>query len=237
MTTNPNIQIEETFVLPDPPERDADDMTSSRHLAKTGNMRYLALHLGNPQTTIVEADKHLIPEERVPRKGRRYPDLLVAFDADPQLFQRNNGYIIDNQGKPPDFILEIASQSNRETDQTTKREYYASMGATEYWRFDEIALEREMRLGGDSLVGGKYQPLEVVQVSREVLEGYSEALNLILRWDHGELVFIDPATKEPIFTYEYQEARAERAEQRIRELEEENRRLRGEQSAAGPQGP
>ena len=232
MPTKPNAQIEENFVLPDPPERDADDMTSSAHLSKTGNMRYLAIHLGNPQTTMVKQDRHLIPRARVPRKGRRYPDLLVAFNVNPELFKRNNGYIIENQGKPPDFVLEIAFPSTRETDQTTKRQYYASMGATEYWRFDDIAQEQGMRLAGDRLDGSRYQPVELTSVSGEVLQGYSAALNLILRWDHGELLLIDPATQAPIFTYEYHrdradeaEARAERAEERLRQLEEENRRL------------
>ena len=249
MTTKPNIQIEETYVLPDPPERDPDDMTSFKHLGKTGNARYLAIHLGSPETTVVEGEKHLIPREGVPTEGRRYPDLLVAFDADPDLFERNNGYIIENQGKPPDFVLEVASPSTRETDQTTKREYYASMGATEYWRFDDIAQERALRLAGDRLVNGGYQPMAVTELSEEVLQGYSAALNLILRWDQGQLVFIDPDTEAQIFTYEYQkergdqaearadqaearadqaEARADQAEERIRQLEEENRRLRGE---------
>ena len=243
-----NMQIEGTFVLPDPPERDADDMTSFKHLGKTGNARYLAIHLGSPETTVVEGEKHLIPREGVPTEGRRYPDLLVAFGADPELFERNNGYITENQGKPPDFVLEVASPSTRETDQTTKREYYASMEVAEYWRFDDVAQERDLRLAGDRLVGSGYQPLEVTGVSEEVLQGYSTALNLILRWDHGQLVFIDPDTEAPIFTYEYQEnraereaelrataeaerdqeaARANRAEERIRQLEEENRRLRG----------
>ena len=44
-------------------------------------------------------------------------------------------------------------------------------------------------------------------------------LNLIIRWDHGRLVWVDPATQRPILTYEDQESRADEAEARVRELE------------------
>ena len=53
--------------------------------------------------------------------GSRYPDLLVSFDADPIAYYRSNGYIISEQGKPPDFVLEIASASTGKVDVTDKR--------------------------------------------------------------------------------------------------------------------
>ena len=66
------------------------------------------------------------------------------------------------------------------------------------------------------------------------MQGYSRALGLNLRWEEGRLVFRDPATGEPIATLESErrgrvqaEARADAAEARARELEEELRRLRG----------
>ena len=45
------------FRLPDPPQREPDEMTQFDQLTKTGNARYLAIHLGNPDTTLVEADR------------------------------------------------------------------------------------------------------------------------------------------------------------------------------------
>ena len=33
------------------------------------------------------------------------PDLLIALGADPETYRENNGYIISEQGKPPDFVL------------------------------------------------------------------------------------------------------------------------------------
>ena len=73
------------------------------------------------------------------------------------------------------------------------------------------------------------------EIAPGVVQGYSPVLDLIIRWDHGQLVWIDPATNAPILTYEDQRDRADaereariRAEARVRELEDEMRRLRGE---------
>ena len=103
MTTRP--RATRTFPpLPDPPEREPEDMTSFTHLTKTGSVRDLVLHLGNPATTIVEGERRLWPTPDSPVSGRMVPDLLIAFGTDPEEYKRNNGYIISQQGKPPDFI-------------------------------------------------------------------------------------------------------------------------------------
>ena len=39
--------------LPDPPEREPDDMTSVQHLGENGNLHHLAQFLGSLDTTIV----------------------------------------------------------------------------------------------------------------------------------------------------------------------------------------
>ena len=83
-------------------------MTSAKHLAEKGNMYLLIEHLGNPETTIVKSELYLALGLRG-QSGYRVPDLLVAFDVDPELYEMNNGYAISEQRKPPDFVLEIAS--------------------------------------------------------------------------------------------------------------------------------
>ena len=47
--------------LPDPPEREPEDMTSFQHLAKNGNLHHLAQYLDNPDTTIVSAERFIVP--------------------------------------------------------------------------------------------------------------------------------------------------------------------------------
>ena len=223
------------FRLPDPPERDPDEVTASDHLSLNGNASMLAAHLGNRETTLVTAERWIVASPNYNRARARRPDLLVAFDVSPADYKASNGYIISEQGKPPDFVLEIASPSTAQLDTGDKRDDYAALGIREYWRFDETGEDHGARLAGDILVGGVYRPIPIEELEPGILQGYSAALILMLHWDHGELVWWDPVVGAPILTYEDQraradqaEARADQAEARARELEREMQRLRGE---------
>ena len=105
-----------SLVLPDPPEGDPEDMTSFDHLAASGNVRYLIRHLGNLETTIVADERYLTRAPGAPASERMAPDLLIAFNVEPETYRENNGYIISEQAKPPDFVLEIASRSTGQHD-------------------------------------------------------------------------------------------------------------------------
>ena len=255
MTTAKKPKIRSPFRLPDPPEREPEEMTSAKHLAENGNMHHLKLHFGNPETTIVKSELYLALNRRGSGAEYRIPDLLIAFDADPELYERNNGYVVSEQGKPPDFVLEIASPRTRGEDNSHKREFYASHGVVEYWRFDEEYRPNRVKLAGDRLVDGVYEPIAIEELADGVLQGYSPSLNLYLRWEQGQLRLHDPATGQHIATFESERARADSerdradsaearadseiaraerernradsAESRIRELEAENQRLRG----------
>ncbi len=214
------------FRLPDIPEREPDEVTQFDELFKTGRSHALAVHLGNPETTLVEADRWIIVEPGTFRDLARYPDLLVAFGVDPSAYEASNGYVISEQGKPPDFVLEVASVSTADTDTGAKREDYARMRIPEYWRFDKTGQHHGTRLAGDRLENGVYVPIDIDELSEDVLQGYSEALGLYLRWERGELGWHDPATGRHIATFDTERARADneraarlRAEERIRELE------------------
>ena len=223
--------------IPDPPKHKDGEMTSFNHLALNGNAHYLALHLGNPETTIVTGEHYLMSAPRAPRNEWRIPDLIVAFNADPELYKANNAYIISEQGKPPDFVLEVASRGTWRRDRYAKREDYLAMGIPEYWRFDETGRYYGERLAADSLVDGRYQPVAIETLEGGALQGYSPVLDVRLRWEAGKLVWYNPETSQPIETFhslEYRlqqegEARlqAERerqaAQARISELEEQLR--------------
>ena len=203
-----------SYQLPDPPEKSPEDrMTSSRQLAPTGNMHSLIFHLGHEETTIVVADMPLTAAPRLGSSHRRYPDLLVAFGVSPELYRQNRGYIVSEQGKPPDLVLEMASRSTRRNDNGEKREFYAALGVLEYWRFDETDDNASVRLAGERLVEGVYQPLPVVTVDEGVLEGYSPALNLCLRRLNDNLRFYARDSESYLPTIADERARAE-AEQR-----------------------
>ena len=179
------------FVLPDPPEGDPEDMTSFDHLALSGSAHHLAQHLGNSETTIVAGERYLTRAPGAPAADRMVPDLLIALNANPEVYRENNGYIISEQGKPPDFVMEIASRSTARHDVVDKRAAYSGLGIPEYWRFDEAGEFHGTRLAGDSLADGGYEPIPIETVGEGVLQGYSSVLNLLVRWDHGQLGWHD----------------------------------------------
>ena len=228
MTTKPEIQRTGRFKLPEPPEREPDEVTAFEQIYDHGNNHHLMMHFGKPGTTLVTADRWIVAGPEFNRARARRPDLLIAFDVSPEDYHASRGYIVSEQGKPPDFVIEVASPSTAEVDTGPKREDYAALGIPEYWRFDETGRDHGDRLAGDLLEGDSYRPIPIDEIMPGVLQGYSLALNLIIRWDHGQLVWIDPATEAPILTYEDQQRRADEAEERVRELEQEVRRLSGQ---------
>ena len=224
MTTKPQTLLP----LPDPPEHEPDDMTSFQHLTKNGSVHHLIQHLGNPDTTIVEGERYIVPEPGAPASNRLVPDLLIAFDADPATYREDNGYVVSRQGKPPDFVMEIASPSTGRQDVEVKGPRYAALGIPEYWRFDQTGQFHGTRLAGDRLVDDRYEQVPIETVEEGVLQGYSTALNLFIRWENTELRWYDPETGQEIPNFEQErearltaEAQLVEREARVQELEAE----------------
>jgi hypothetical protein len=140
--------------------------------------------------------------------------------VDPAAYRATNGYVIAEQGKPPDLVLEIASTATGRIDVGAKREFYQRLLIPEYWRFDATGEFHGARLAGDRLVNGQYQPIEIAELTDAVRQGHSGVLNLDWRWEDGRLGCHDPATGLHIATFESERARADAAEARIRELEQ-----------------
>ena len=243
MTTYNAIQTAGRFRLPDPPEREPDEVTAFDHLHRRGKAEDLAQHFGKPETTLIAAERWIVASPEYNRARTRRPDLLIAFNVSPEDYRASNGYVVSEQGKPPDFVLEVASESTADIDTGAKRDDYAALGIPEYWRFDETGDHHGARLAGDILQGDSYRPIPLEETAPGIVQGYSPALRLIIRWDHGQLVWLDPDREEPILTYEDQrdraraaEARADterdariQSEARVREMEEEVRRMRREE--------
>ena len=83
------------------------------------------------------------------------------------------------------------------------------MGVPEYCPFDETGEFHGTRLAGDRLESGAYRPIAIEQLPGGVLQGYSRALDLHLRWENGQLRWHDPATGWHIATFEGERDRAE----------------------------
>ena len=218
-------------MFPDFPPR--DDMQNFQCLYRPSHPSMLARHFGNPDTTIVHGE---VPVSWRPRRGNgiRIPDLLIAFNVSFAALIRENGYGIIEQGKPPDFVLEVAPKTTGFADYNEKREDYAAFGIPEYWRFDPTGGSyHDAPLGGDRLVDEVYQPIEIIQTGEQFYWGHSNVLNLDLCWEDGLLRWWDPVAGRYLETHDEEadariaaEARDNEAEARARELEAELRRLR-----------
>ena len=242
MTSRPSRDASDAGTLekfPDFPPR--EDMQNSLHLDDDAHQAILRRHFGNNPATVVLSE---IPVRSTPsqREGHRIPDLLISFDVDRALAVEQNGYSIQDQGKPPDFVLEIASSNTAEEDNTDKRDDYAGFGIPEYWRFDPTGGDRcGAAIAGARLVGGIYQAVDIEEVEPGHLHGHSEVLGLHPCWHDGRLRWYDPETQGHLLTLDEEseahiaerEGRiAERegriaAEARIRELEAELERSQG----------
>ncbi len=230
--------------FPDPQPCDLD-MTTFDYVNFPAYPAALAAHFGNPDTTVIISETAAGLRPTKSYEGVLFPDLLIAFDADQTSRRARNGYLIPEQGKPPDFVLEVASKTTGQRDETFKREAYAAMGIPEYWRFDHTGgLYYRERLAGDQLVDGAYVPIHINRVDDHHW-GHSAVLGLDLCWEYGQLRWYDPVSQRYLRTYNDTEdariaaeaqaavaeterdierqARAE-AEARIRQLEEELRR-------------
>ena len=179
--------------FPDYPPR-ADTM-NTRHLHDHAAQSALRLHLGNADTTIVLGELPLSRYVPRGRAGVRIPDLLIAFNIRRAHILEQDGYAISEQGKPPDFVLEVASDSTSRIDETQKWQDYAAFGVTEYWLFDPDWGKRYRQgLIGWRLVDGSYQRIAIYEYAPGMHYGYSEVLGLYLCWEYGRLRWYDSAT-------------------------------------------
>ena len=196
--------------FPDYPPR--DDMQNWRHLYRKSITTTLMLHFKDKPGVIIANEVPI--RFRLPTGGSlRIPDLSVIFDADLELIELQNGYEIIQHGKPPEFVLEVASRTTGVTDYTTKRSDYEGYGILEYWRSDPSGGRfHDAALAGDRLVNGRYRPIAIARVGANQYRGYSEVLGLHLCWEDGELRFYDPAARDYLRTHEEEADRADTAE-------------------------
>ena len=179
--------------FPDFPPR--ADMMNTENIHDHGIQAALRLYLGYPETTVVLGEVPLYWRIQTGRAGVRIPDLLIAFRIRRALISRQKGYAIAEQGKPPDFVLEVASDTTAANDQTHKWRDYANFGVTEYWLFDPDWGQRyPAGLIGWRLVNGRYQRITIRRYGPGRYYGWSEALGLYICWEHGRLRWYAPET-------------------------------------------
>ena len=205
------------FILPDPPR--IPDMLQN---AQTRRFEGALDAYFKRRDDVLVAGQGYLRRDPTNESEQYAPDCVVAFGVDAEAIVSRNGYVISEAGKPPDFVLEVASKSTGRRDYTVKRDAYARYRAKEYWRFDKTGGRwHDAPLAGDTLVDGEYVPIEIIQDEDGRLWGYSEVLGLHLCWDDGFLRFYDSAADrflpnpvEMSDIAEEAEARADEAESR-----------------------
>ncbi|MBM3236799.1 Uma2 family endonuclease [Candidatus Poribacteria bacterium] len=148
----------------------------------------------------------LLYYERGNRKKSVAPAVFVVFGIEKK---NRRTYLLWEEGKGPDFVLELVSKKTYRKDLREKRDLYASvLSVKEYYLYDPDGLYLQPSLQGYRLVDGIYLP---IQPSDERLS--SEVLGLELGEDYGELRLYNPLTKGWMLKpAEQAEARAQQVE-------------------------
>ena len=114
------------------------------------------------------------------------PDVCVAFGVDADAIANRRIYLPWEAGKPPDWVLEVASPSAARADVGRKVSTYERIGVPEYWLLDPSGGELYgFPLAGFRMESGIYRPVALTDEPDGILKGYSEILGLSLCWDAG----------------------------------------------------
>ena len=114
------------------------------------------------------------------------PDICLAFGVDADAIANRRIYLPWEAGKPPDWVLEVASPSTAKVDVGRKVSRYERIGVPEYWLFDPSGGDLyKFPLAGYRLESGLYRPISLTDEPDGILKGYSEILRLSLCWDAG----------------------------------------------------
>ena len=111
------------------------------------------------------------------------PDLLVAFGLSKEPV---SSYRIADQGKPPDWVLEVTSPSTKTRDRTVKKDRYAAMGVREFWLLELAGRHRAAQLQGFRLERGHY--LSLAPLGEERPPAIRSAVLGLDLWLDGELL-------------------------------------------------
>ncbi len=153
------------------------------------------------------------------------PDVFVIFGVEKR--DRTSYKVWEENGKTPDWVLEITSASTRHRDERDKPETYAQMGVSEYFQYDPTGDYLNPALKGRRLVGGGYKNAIPTELEEGILSFSSQVLGLELRlFPDGRLRFFNPQTGEYLRNLTESERARQRERQRADQAESEADRQR-----------
>ncbi len=145
----------------------------------------------------------------------RGPDFFAVLGTERK--PRKSWVIWEEDGKYPNIIVEILSDSTAATDRDLKKQIYQDTFRTpDYFWFDPNSLEFK----GFHLVDGEYQPLEASE------QGWlwSEQLGLFLGVENGQLRYFTPEGELLPTPQELAKQETQRANQEAQRAEQEAQR-------------
>ena len=182
----------------------------------------LRIRFAGRRDVYVSGDLLIYYEEGNPRASVA-PDVFVVFGVEDRM---RMSYKVWEEGKGPDFVLEVASPGTWREDVGPKRDIYARLGVGEYWLYDPLGEHLSPVLQGYRLVGGGYERQPLLESLDGRLALHSERLGLDLWAKGGKMRFRDPVTGLDLLGHREEHVRAEReatarqaAEARVAELE------------------
>jgi Uma2 family endonuclease len=138
----------------------------------------LQLYFKGRPNVYVSGNLFVYYEEGNP-KASISPDVFVIFGVSNR--KRRSYKTWQEDGKLPNFVLEVTSRSTKRQDQEEKPRLYASLGIKEYFQYDPTADYLKPQLQGARLVEGTYQPLPIASNSTGLPFIHSQVLGLDLQ--------------------------------------------------------
>ena len=104
------------------------------------------------------------------------PDVFAVFGASGN--HPRDTWLLWQEGKAPDFVLEIASPSTWRRGIARKRDIYLGLGVSEYWRYDPTGALFTPPLAWERLQDGAYQPMPLSTEPDGTIWAHSDVLGL-----------------------------------------------------------
>lgn len=219
------IQAAPTIIYP---ESDGEPMaeTDAHRDLMTDSIETLKHYYRNENDVYVSGNLFMYYVEGEPSKCVS-PDVFVVFGVEKK---RRRTYLTWEEGRTPDFVIEVASPKTFSKDMKEKKELYASVLAVqEYYIYDPLG-QIVPSFIGFRLIDGAYQEINFVHNRLP-----SIVLGLELGERDGDLRFYNPDTSKwlqtPSERAEDAEARVENVEVELAKALAEIERLRAETNA------
>jgi Uma2 family endonuclease len=198
--------------------------SDGRPMAETDLHRDLMVSLIQRLETWFEADQAvyvsgnlLLFYERGNTRRHISPDVFVVKEVGKQ---KRDNYLIWEEGKGPDFVIEVTSSSTKREDIKKKFALYRDvLKVPEYFLFDPRGDYLKPPLQGYRLVNGEYEPIKP-----QDRRFRSEELGLYLEQDGSNLDLYDATTGRRLLSAKEKLSQAEAELERLRRENEALRR-------------